>query len=82
MLGAWLYGGFYDVEAYDFEYTNIYTHTTPTDAYRGAGRPEATYAVERTMDLSPASWGWTRRSCGARTSSRPRTSPTSPSRAA
>jgi carbon-monoxide dehydrogenase large subunit len=51
MLSAWLYGGLYDVEGYDFEYTNIYTHTTPTDAYRGAGRPEATYAVERTMDL-------------------------------
>ena len=51
MLSAWLYGGLYDIEGYDFEYTNIYTHTTPTDAYRGAGRPEATYAVERTMDL-------------------------------
>ena len=37
MLSAWLYGGLYDVEGYDFEYTNIYTHTTPTDAYRGAG---------------------------------------------
>src|SRR5680860_395007 len=51
MLSAWLYGGLYDVEGYDFEYTNVYTHTTPTDAVRGAGRPEATYAVERTMDL-------------------------------
>jgi carbon-monoxide dehydrogenase large subunit len=51
MLSAWLYGGLYDIEGYDFEYTNVYTHTTPTDAYRGAGRPEATYAVERTMDL-------------------------------
>ena len=51
MLSAWLYGGLYDVEGYDFEYTNVYTHTTPTDAYRGAGWPEATYAVERTMDL-------------------------------
>jgi carbon-monoxide dehydrogenase large subunit len=50
MLSAWLYGGLYDIEGYDFEYTNIYTHTTPTDAYRGAGRPEATYAVERTLD--------------------------------
>jgi carbon-monoxide dehydrogenase large subunit len=51
MLSAWLYGGLYDVEGYDFEYHNVFTHTTPTDAYRGAGRPEATYAVERTMDL-------------------------------
>jgi aerobic carbon-monoxide dehydrogenase large subunit len=50
MLGAWLYAGAYDPEAYDFEYWNVFTHTTPTDAYRGAGRPEATYAIERTMD--------------------------------
>ena len=50
MLSAWLYGGLYNIEGYDFEYTNIFTHTTPTDAYRGAGRPEATYAVERTLD--------------------------------
>ena len=28
----------------------VFTNTTPTDAYRGAGRPEATYAIERTMD--------------------------------
>jgi aerobic carbon-monoxide dehydrogenase large subunit len=50
MLSAWLYGGLYDIEGYEFEYTNVFTHNTPTDAYRGAGRPEATYAVERTMD--------------------------------
>ncbi len=28
----------------------MFTNTTPTDAYRGAGRPEATYVIERTMD--------------------------------
>ena len=50
MLGAWLYAGCYDVEAYDFEYTNVFTNNTFTDAYRGAGRPEATYAIERSMD--------------------------------
>ena len=31
-------------------FTGVFTNTTPTDAYRGAGRPEATYAIERTMD--------------------------------
>ncbi len=31
--------------------TGVYTNTTFVDAYRGAGRPEATYVVERTMDL-------------------------------
>ncbi len=50
LLGAWLYAGCYDVAAYSFECTGVFTNTTPTDAYRGAGRPEATYAIERAMD--------------------------------
>jgi aerobic carbon-monoxide dehydrogenase large subunit len=50
ILGAWLYGGCYDVEGYDVAFTGVFTNTTPTDAYRGAGRPEATYLVERGMD--------------------------------
>ena len=50
LLGAWLYGGCYGVEGYDFECVGVFTHTTPTDAYRGAGRPEATYAIERAVD--------------------------------
>src|SRR6185437_1684006 len=37
-------------EAYDFTCTGVFTTTTPTDAYRGAGRPEATFAIERLMD--------------------------------
>src|SRR5262245_25904785 len=50
LLGAWLYAGCYDVSAYDFHCTGVFTNTTPTDAYRGAGRPEATYAIERAVD--------------------------------
>jgi carbon-monoxide dehydrogenase large subunit len=50
ILGAWVYGGAYGVEAYDFECVGVFTTATPTDAYRGAGRPEATYAVERAVD--------------------------------
>jgi aerobic carbon-monoxide dehydrogenase large subunit len=50
ILGAWLYHGVYDAQAYKFEATGVFTNKTPTDAYRGAGRPEATYAVERAMD--------------------------------
>ena len=50
LLGAWLYAGCYDVQAYDFECVGVFTNTTPTDAYRGAGRPEATYAIERAVD--------------------------------
>jgi aerobic carbon-monoxide dehydrogenase large subunit len=33
------------------EVTGVYTNTTFVDAYRGAGRPEATYVIERSMDL-------------------------------
>lgn len=50
VLGAFLYHGPYDCKAYSFECTGVYTNLTPTDAYRGAGRPEATYAIERIMD--------------------------------
>ena len=50
LLGAWLYGGCYGVEGYSLECTGVFTHTVPTDAYRGAGRPEATYAIERAVD--------------------------------
>ena len=52
LLGAFLYAGVYDLPAaYDFSCTGVYTTLTPTDAYRGAGRPEATYAIERAMDV-------------------------------
>lgn len=50
LLGAFLYHGVYDVAAYSFVCKGIFTNLTPTDAYRGAGRPEATYAIERAMD--------------------------------
>ncbi|MEY2588270.1 MAG: aerobic carbon-monoxide dehydrogenase large subunit [Acidimicrobiaceae bacterium] len=50
LLGAFLYHGVYDIPAYSFECTGVFTTKTPTDAYRGAGRPEATYAIERAMD--------------------------------
>ena len=50
LLGAWIYAGPYAVPNYSVEFTGVFTNTTPTDAYRGAGRPEATYVIERTMD--------------------------------
>jgi carbon-monoxide dehydrogenase large subunit len=49
-LGGWVYMGPYDPQAYWYEFTGIVTNTTPTDAYRGAGRPEATYVIERLVD--------------------------------
>jgi carbon-monoxide dehydrogenase large subunit len=50
LLGAFLYAGPYSAECYSVEFTGVFTNRTPTDAYRGAGRPEATYAIERIMD--------------------------------
>jgi carbon-monoxide dehydrogenase large subunit len=50
LLGMFMYPAIYKMDAYDFKCTGVFTNTTPTDAYRGAGRPEATYAIERIID--------------------------------
>jgi carbon-monoxide dehydrogenase large subunit len=42
--------GVYDIASVQFESHSVVTNTTPTVAYRGAGRPEATAAIERTLD--------------------------------
>jgi carbon-monoxide dehydrogenase large subunit len=57
LLGAWIYAGPYDIPNYSVTFTGVFTNTTPTDAYRGAGRPEATYVLERTMDALAAELG-------------------------
>ncbi len=51
LLGSFLYTGVYDVPNFGFSCDGWFTNLTPTDAYRGAGRPEASYAIERAMDL-------------------------------
>src|ERR671916_1828899 len=50
LLGAFMYNSIYKIPAYHFACTNVFTTKAPTDAYRGAGRPEATFAIERIMD--------------------------------
>ena len=50
ILGAFMFPAIYKIPAYRFVCDGIFTTKTPTDAYRGAGRPEATYAIERIMD--------------------------------
>ena len=42
-----VYTGVYDVAAVHIRIKEVFTNTVPTDAYRGAGRPEATYVIER-----------------------------------
>lgn len=53
---TYLYGtllsGQYDVDAIHVRTIGTFTHTTPVDAYRGAGRPEATFNVERLLDAA------------------------------
>jgi aerobic carbon-monoxide dehydrogenase large subunit len=49
-LGALMFNGIYKFPAYRWTCTNVFTNKTWTDAYRGAGRPEATFAIERLMD--------------------------------
>jgi aerobic carbon-monoxide dehydrogenase large subunit len=48
--GGVMYSGVYAFPAIHVAVQGVYTHTVPVDAYRGAGRPEAAYAVERLVD--------------------------------
>jgi carbon-monoxide dehydrogenase large subunit len=50
LLGRYVYPGVYKFEAHEFFCRGVFTTKTPTDSYRGAGRPEATFAIERIMD--------------------------------
>ena len=50
VLGAFMFNAIYKFPAYRFSCQTVLTNKAWTDAYRGAGRPEATYAIERIMD--------------------------------
>jgi carbon-monoxide dehydrogenase large subunit len=57
MSGAVMYSGVYAIPAIHVGVKGVYTHTVPVDAYRGAGRPEAAYALERLMDFAARKLG-------------------------
>jgi len=57
VLGAWMFNGIYKFPAYQFNCQTVLTNTTWVDAYRGAGRPEATFGIERMMDELAAEVG-------------------------
>lgn len=57
VLGAFMYNAIYKFPAYRFESKALFTDKVWTDAYRGAGRPEATFAIERMMDELAAELG-------------------------
>ena len=49
--------GPYDIGAFDIEVRGVFSHTQPTSPYRGAGRPEATYCIERIVDKAARQLG-------------------------
>jgi carbon-monoxide dehydrogenase large subunit len=51
ILHGLMLSGAYDIKNLHEDVFGVFTNTTPTDAYRGAGRPEATFMIERLVDL-------------------------------
>ncbi len=50
-------GGVYDIPLVAFRTRGVFTNTTPVDAYRGAGKPEANYLIERLIDIAAGQLG-------------------------
>ena len=50
LIGPWVQTSVYDIQTIDFHFKAVLTNTSPTSAYRGAGRPEAIFMMERLMD--------------------------------
>lgn len=57
--GAGMLPGLYDLQAFHCRVRAVFTNTVPVDAYRGAGRPEAAYVVERLVDAAARKLGMT-----------------------
>ena len=64
ILHGLMLSGVYDVPAVKEDVYGVYTNTTPVEAYRGAGRPEATFMLERMVDKLAHSSAWIRSTCG------------------
>ena len=56
-IGAGMLPGVYDIPACFIRVRGSYTHSVPVDAYRGAGRPEASYVIERIVDVAARELG-------------------------
>ena len=52
LIGPWVGTSIYDIRTVDMRFTAVMTNTATTGAYRGAGRPEAIYIIERLMDAA------------------------------
>src|ERR1700690_853459 len=55
--GAGMLPGLYDIQAFHCRVRTVFTNTVPVDAYRGAGRPEAAYVIERLTDAAARKLG-------------------------
>jgi carbon-monoxide dehydrogenase large subunit len=64
---AMLLTGCYEIPAAEVQLVGARTHKVPTGPYRGAGRPDAAYMLERLIDEAARGWASTGSSCGART---------------
>jgi carbon-monoxide dehydrogenase large subunit len=74
-LGASMATGCYHIDALHARVRGIYTHTVPVDAYRGAGRPEAAYVLERLVDACARKLGLTPEDIRARNFVKPEQMP-------
>lgn len=57
--GAGMLPGLYDIQTFHCRVRTVFTNTVPVDAYRGAGRPEAAYVIERLVDAAARKLGMT-----------------------
>src|SRR4030088_582006 len=57
--GAGMLPGLYDIRTFHCRVRTVFTNTVPVDAYRGAGRPEAAYVIERLVDAAARKLGMT-----------------------
>lgn len=75
LIGPWVQTSVYDIPLIDFHFTAVLTHTAPTGAYRGAGRPEAIYNMERLIDEAARQIGMDRLALRRRNFIRPEQMP-------
>ena len=75
LIGPWVSTSVYDIGTIDIRIKAVLTHTAPTGPYRGAGRPEAVYIIERLMDEAARQTGIDQRELRRRNMIRPEQMP-------
>ncbi|MGE5171478.1 MAG: xanthine dehydrogenase family protein molybdopterin-binding subunit [Rudaea sp.] len=75
LIGPWVSTSIYDITTIDVGIKGVLTHTLPTGPYRGAGRPEAIYIIERLMDAAARATGIDQRELRRRNMIRPEQMP-------